>query len=1144
MSDSVLTDERAVATGAPARARWLDRPLASLLAWNGEALLWGALVLVTLLLRLYDLGVRGMSHDESLHTLYSYYLFNEGRYEHNPMMHGPFRYHVTALVYFLFGASDFSSRLVPALLGTSLVGLLYAFRRWIGRTGAFVAALLVTVSPSLLFHSRYIRDDIFIATLTTLWALCAFRYLETRRYRWLLGMVLAMAFSFATMENSFITGAIFGAFFVLLALYQAIEWRVFVAVMPILPLGLVSYYYHYLDRDDIAVPLIAVGLALTVALAVFYLARVQGWRRLRTALPADLAVLMLTLVLPFLGSFLYVILGNEAKVFMENEYLGREIIRQLALLVGVAALIAAGVATFWFLVVHPRGGVGSHADREQTPHDAGHIGLIEWAQLMAIFWAVQVLFFTTFFTNTRNGLASGIVGSLGYWLAQQNVERGSQPWYYYFFVGGLYEFLPIVLTLAGAVTLVRLAFRREAFTPVAASDLPPQPDARTPETAHEVRLWFVVFALFWVVGMWIAYTVAGEKMPWLLTHMALPMCVFGGWWLGRLLHGIDWRAAWRTRAALLVVLVPVVLLMALLFVRSWPAPGREVDAVAGWMRFLLAGVALAGLLYAALRAALAGGRRLASSLAGVGLLALLFVLTVRAGFMLTYVNYDMATEYLVYAHASPDVKRALAEIDSISERTAGDRNIVVAYDDESSWPFSWYMRQYPNARYYGDKPDSHAMSAPVVIVGPKNREKVQPYVERDYAKRTYRLIWWPDMDYFNLNWERIRFALTDPQQRERLLQIALFRRHRDTNDFSRFRDLTQWPARHEFDMWVRKDLAAQIWDLNVTPSAFAAETNPLVSVPDVDLEASSIYNGLYAGVPLAFPRAVAAGSDGRRVIADSGNNRIVVLDSTGTEVAVFGSRCDLGAGAEGGCVDPDGTGPLALGDGQFNEPWGVAVGPSGDIYVADTWNGRIQLFSPEGEFRTKWGISAGTGGELGDPLSLFGPRGLAIDLDGNLLVADTGNKRIVRYSPSGAFVDQVGGGGVIEGRFDEPTGVAVDPSDGSIYVADAWNRRIQKFDATLAFVAEWPVPGWESREIFHKPSLAVTAGGDVYATDPQFYRVFVYGRDGTLKGTFGRFGAEANRFGMPNGIAADLPGNTILVADADNNRVLAFPPLN
>ncbi len=119
----------------------------------------------------------------------------------------------------------------------------------------------------------------------------------------------------------------------------------------------------------------------------------------------------------------------------------------------------------------------------------------------------------------------------------------------------------------------------------------------------------------------------------------------------------------------------------------------------------------------------------------------------------------------------------------------------------------------------------------------------------------------------------------------------------------------------------------------------------------------------------------------------------------------------------------------------------------------------------------------------------------------------------------------------------------VDPRDGSIYVADAWNRRIQKLDALLQPLAEWPVTSWGSQHLFHKPYIAVAGNGDVYISDPANFRVLVYNSAGGLKAAFGSFGQEMNRFGMPNGLAWDGQTNTLLVADADNHRVLSFQGL-
>ena len=141
---------------------WLDRPLSSMVALSWETLAWVGIFLAGVVTRFYNLGARAMSHDESLHALSSYYLYANGNYDHNPMMHGPFLFHANALIYFLFGDSDFTARMAPAIFGMGTLAMIYALRPYLGRTGALVAGVLVLVSPSLLFHSRYILSLIHI----------------------------------------------------------------------------------------------------------------------------------------------------------------------------------------------------------------------------------------------------------------------------------------------------------------------------------------------------------------------------------------------------------------------------------------------------------------------------------------------------------------------------------------------------------------------------------------------------------------------------------------------------------------------------------------------------------------------------------------------------------------------------------------------------------------------------------------------------------------------------------------------------------------------------------------------------------------------------------------------------------------------
>ena len=1154
----MLRQELASVSSDPSdRPSLLERPLSGLLRINWESAAWILLFVLAVVSRFYDLGARAMSHDESLHAVYSLDLYRQGSYQHNPMMHGPFLFHANALIYALFGVTDATTRIIPALAGIGTVMMAWFFRRWIGRTGALLAAFMLLISPSLLFHSRYIRNDIYIVFFAMFWVYGMFRYLEDRQTKWLYVMAGGMALGFIAKEVQFMTGAIFGAFVGGLALWRSLGKRAFV-VGGLGILAALAFLFRPAEGTGHTLALAVVGMALLAAVSLLVVdLRQSGWRRFLSLPEMDLAVVMLTLILPFTAPFGYLVLGWE-KVDWSAPTIDNQSVARWALLVGVMTVASIALAWYWF----------SAAQRDEE--DASHPTLATWAGLMLTFWAIEIVFFTTFFTNPLRGLATGIVGSLGYWIGQQAVQRGSQPWYYYGFLTLLYEFLPALLTVGGAGAILSGLLRGQ-WMPTPATDLPlpngmqeaesalqrkdrqinqsslrPPTPGRPLGPALQIPHYFVLFLAFWVVGAWVAYSYAGEKMPWLLTHMAEPMAIFGGWWLGTIFSRTDWGEVRVKQGYWLLLLLPA-LGFALLSLgkAGLPFGGRDVESLGATVRFFLALAASGGLLYAGWRWIERGGLALALRLSAIGITAILVLLTIRFSYMLTYVNYDMATEYLVYAHAGPDVKRALAEIDTISLRTVGERDIRVAYDDDVAWPMSWYMRFYPNNVFYGKAPSADSMSAPVVLVGSANYDKVEPYLQRDYVSRNYRLVWWPDESYKGewdaeagrskgLTLSQIWGALTDPTRRSRLWQIWFYRNHPGET-------VTAWSHRHEFRMYVRRDIAEIVWDLNVTPTdAAAASAGAVFDYSEIDWSAQTAYAGLFDNLPLLQPRDVAVGADGTRYIADTGNNRIVVLDQAGNFVRAFGGTCFLSDGAAGKCVDADGAGPLALGDGQFREPWGVAVGADGTIFVADTWNGRIQVFDSQGNFLRKWGVFNIIDGENRDPLSLFGPRGLAITLNGNLLVADTGNKRILEYTPAGEYVNQVGGGGVILGRFDEPVDVAVDPRTGAVYVADVWNRRIQLLTPALEAIEEWPVPSWESKDIWDKAYLAVDGDGTLYASDPQFSQVYIYTSDGKLQSSFGKYGAELNRFAKPNGLAIDPTNNSLLVADADNNRVMVF----
>jgi 4-amino-4-deoxy-L-arabinose transferase-like glycosyltransferase len=195
-------------TDTLSRKSWLDTPLLSTFSLNWEIALYILLVVIALVTRFYDVGARVMSHDESLHTLFSWNLYVGKGYQHDPMMHGPSLFHITALMYFLFGDSDFTARLGPVLFGVAMVILPYWFRPWLGRIGALAASFMILISPGLLYYSRYIRHDTFLDFFTLLMFLAFFQYMRTRANRWLFIGAAGVSLMICTMEAAYIHGFI------------------------------------------------------------------------------------------------------------------------------------------------------------------------------------------------------------------------------------------------------------------------------------------------------------------------------------------------------------------------------------------------------------------------------------------------------------------------------------------------------------------------------------------------------------------------------------------------------------------------------------------------------------------------------------------------------------------------------------------------------------------------------------------------------------------------------------------------------------------------------------------------------------------------------------------------------------------------
>lgn len=222
--------------------------------------------------------------------------------------------------------------------------------------------------------------------------------------------------------------------------------------------------------------------------------------------------------------------------------------------------------------------------------------------------------------------------------------------------------------------------------------------------------------------------------------------------------------------------------------------------------------------------------------------------------------------------------------------------------------------------------------------------------------------------------------------------------------------------------------------------------------------------------------------------------------------------------------------------GRFNDPNGIAVAGN-HVYVADSRNHRIQVFTRGGDFVAEWSVP-----DAGRPMNL--------DTDGGrLYAADYWNDVIRVYAlDSGELVRSIGGPGAGPGRFSNPGGVAVGPG-GHLFVADTFNQRVQELTSTGTFVRQWGTTGETGHVlagVFNYPiDVALADDGTLFVADGFNDRVQAFGPDGEfLRKWGGPFainisGGRSGWFAVPTSIALG-PGDTVFVADQENNRVQKF----
>lgn len=236
-------------------------------------------------------------------------------------------------------------------------------------------------------------------------------------------------------------------------------------------------------------------------------------------------------------------------------------------------------------------------------------------------------------------------------------------------------------------------------------------------------------------------------------------------------------------------------------------------------------------------------------------------------------------------------------------------------------------------------------------------------------------------------------------------------------------------------------------------------------------------------------------SNGNVYVGDDQNNRVQELNEKGEFIRTFGWGVSNGEAKFEICTSSCQTGSSGGGAGQFHETGWITVDSSGNVWVGDEGNNRVQEFNEKGEFiRTfGWGVSngenklevctsschAGIAGSGNGQLS--NPTGIAVS-GGHVYVADLNNARVEEFSTEGSYITKFGTSGSGEGQLSYPAGVAID-SSGNVYVADSGNGRAEEFTSGGSYVGQIAKAGTGNNEVKEPLGVALDSSGNLYIAD-------------------------------------------------------------
>ena len=710
-----------------------------------DIVLFGGLMIAALSIRLWNLEVRPFHYDESLHAYYSWSIFDGQGYHYEPWIHGPLQFFLNASVFGLLSDNDLTARLIYALFGSVLVGLPYFLRGYFGRIATLAMSLMLMFSPSLLYFSRYARNDILMAVFSMAFFVLIWRYINERKDRYLYLIAGVLALAFVTKETAYImvivlliplflvsiteivpcilgrirvsdlTGpAILFVFVLALTLPQWVAgFSIFQELLPIglilayqggeatTPVGLPLWTEPIINIRGITLPIwinAIILLIMVLPVAIWWLIaspKFVNYRLIATLTPILLALVYLVLLfgdiqipINYLTAFalLLVAIGLSAKLGI---ILGKKV-----------WLVSAGIFyTIWLMFYSGLFGIMArpYGSCPDITNDVLDVACVKFGGLFTGFWQ-----------------------GLGYWVAQHEVVRGNQPWYYYFVLGSVYEFLPLLFGFAAMVYYLRKLDSRGIFISI------------------------------WSLTTLAIYSIAGEKMPWLIVNVSIPFIVLASTFLGELLDDISWKKINIGFRVFIPFLAAMVLISGLYVLRRLLMGGYPTE-FEDWLS--LGGLIGLSVFLALLLDQISSYRGI--RLVSFGCVIVLFAFSVFTGFRAAYSEPDGSVEMLVYAGASQDVRTATERI--MTDSTLRNASQKVKVDYELWYPFNWYVRGEEFLEYHCFKDATESgyhdwcsglneqMSASGVVLSDQYTVRNSQYLLKHEKLGPYKnLLWFPE----------------------------------------------------------------------------------------------------------------------------------------------------------------------------------------------------------------------------------------------------------------------------------------------------------------------------------------------------------------------------------------------------------------